>query len=111
LGRRAAFIRLNSDGSFDPTFQLYSPFNEIIRVRYMIPLDDGKILVASDPFSDLGLNRFNPDGSIDPTFNRPLIYDSALPDWHTWGVFTMNLLSDGRILVGGLFDTVANSLD
>lgn len=79
-----AFIRLNSDGSIDPTFILGSkvyPSKPILQ-------KDGKII--------LGLNRFNSDGSIDNSFQ---IGTTGFNGY----VKTVVLQPNGQVLAGGEF--------
>ncbi len=64
---------------------------------------DGKILVGGDfqfvnSAAKSGLARLNPDGSFDPSFN-------AGGAGANGGVYEINLLSDGRILIAGAFTT------
>ena len=79
-----AFIRLNSDGSVDPTFTIGSaiyPSNPILQ-------KDGKII--------LGLNRFNSDGSIDNTLQIGTAGFNG-------NIRSVALQPNGQILVGGDF--------
>lgn len=87
-GVYADLIRLNPDGSADPSFspafagQLYSGASLALQ-------SDGKIIVCD---STSGVNRVNADGSLDPAFNT----GGSLAS-------TVAIQSDGKILVGGLF--------
>lgn len=93
-------VRLNSNGSLDPTY-VYPTIN-FRRIRDLILQPDGKPIAIST-----SVYRFNLDGSVDSTFSQPLLVDTnLLPNPEG---FTLNLQSDGRILIGGRFNQVANS--
>ena len=91
-------IRLNSNGSVDNTFINGTGFGEAVRIIQI--QSDGKILVGGD-FTDYDgtpsnrIIRLNSDGSIDNTFEIGDGFDSS--------VFTIQIQSDGKILVGGNF--------
>lgn len=57
------FVRLNPDGSHDPTFAPTLPY-----VYYFQLLSDGKILASTYMDDANKIVRLNADGSIDPTF-------------------------------------------
>jgi len=102
-------VRLNPDGSLDPTFNpagrgVGAPNEQTFGVWALALQPDGKIL-AGGIFSQYnGLNcsksliRLNTDGSIDPTFNPGGAGFSAAR-----GVWALALRSDGRLLAGGGF--------
>jgi len=102
-------IRLNSDGSLDPTFNIGTGFNDYIYAACLQP--DGKIIVGGNFTSFNGVNRnriirLNSDGSLDPTFNP----GSGFVGTQSGGaVLTINVQSDGKILVGGMFTTFNNN--
>ena len=92
-------VRLNSNGSLDPTY-VYPTIN-FFRIRDLLLQPDGKPIAIST-----SVYRFNLDGSVDSTFSQPVLVDTNLlqaPEG-----FILNLQSDGRILIGGLFNEVAN---
>ena len=72
----AVFRRLGVCGEYEPVHLAIRP--------------DGKIVVAGDQ----QLSRLNPDASIDSSFDAPA------PDGE---VYAMDVLPDGRILLGGSF--------
>ncbi|WP_166921417.1 T9SS type A sorting domain-containing protein [Flavobacterium poyangense] len=79
-----SFIRLNSDGSIDPTFALdrkVSNANPILQ-------KDGKII--------LGLNRYNSDGTIDNSFQI------GTKEFNGY-IRAVALQPNGQVLVGGEF--------
>jgi len=92
-------IRLNSDGSIDNTFNIGTGFNNDARIRRQ---SDGKILVSGSFTTYNGITsnriiRLNSDGSIDTSFNIGTGFDGQ--------TFSNNIQSDGKILIGGFFNT------
>ena len=91
-------IRLNSDGSIDNTFEIGDGFDGVVNT--IVLQSDEKILVGGD-FSNYDsitskrIIRLNSDGSIDNTFEIGDGFDTA--------VYTIQIQSDGKILVGGGF--------
>ena len=79
-------VRLNADGSLDPTFVKGTSVSSTYAVAVQ---PDGKILMGG-----WGLARLNPDGSVDNTFNCQL---GAV-------IGSLVLQPDGKILAGGGFD-------
>jgi uncharacterized delta-60 repeat protein len=100
---RRGLLRLNSDGSLDPTF-----FNGpgIQGIETMAAQPDGKIQVGDvsgtiDGVAIQGLARFNTDGSFDSTFRPP-----------AGTAFSVIALPDGKIMTCGAFSipSVNNSM-
>jgi len=97
---RQHIARLNTDGSLDTTFNPGTGTDNDISSIAIQP--DGKILIGGD--FDLyngmprkGIARLNANGSLDPSF-----------DPGTGGngpVRTIVILNDGKVLIGGCFDT------
>ena len=93
-------VRLNSDGSIDNTFNMGTGFNNEV---YVIQIQsDGKILVGGFFTSYNGTTRnlivrLNSDGTVDNTFNIGTGFNNY--------VFSIQIQSDGKILVGGRFTT------
>ena len=92
-------MRLNTDGSFDSTFNIGTGFNNIVRAIAIQP--DGKILVGGDFATYQGITsnrivRLNTDGSIDSTFNIGSAFGGNT-------VRAIAIQSDGKIVVGGNF--------
>lgn len=90
-----AFIRLNTDGTFDTTFNLGVKVNG---VQAIVVQTDGKIIIGG-LFTDLnGYNprtvvRLNSDGSLDATFNVTVGQES-------WVTLTdLVLQPDGKVLI------------
>ncbi|MDR6969430.1 putative delta-60 repeat protein [Flavobacterium arsenatis] len=97
-------IRLNSDGSKDPTFDIGTGFPSYISSVYSQP--DGKIIVSGAFTSFNGqpedyLIRLNNDGSKDTSFNLPGMFLGV--------VYAICQQPDGKILLGGSF--FANTQD
>jgi uncharacterized delta-60 repeat protein len=105
-GERRPFIaRLMPDGSVDPSFQPNGgPTSDWTVIIQTIALQaDGKILMGGyfkqvDGKPMLNLARLNPDGTLDPTFK--LKTGAAGPVWR------IRQQPDGKIVVGGVFDTL-----
>jgi uncharacterized delta-60 repeat protein len=100
---QARIVRLNSNGTLDPTFNIGSGFNDYVYAACLQP--DGKIIVGGNFTNFNGVNRnriirLNSDGSLDPTFNP----GSGFVGTQSGGpVLTISVQSDGKILVGGMF--------
>ncbi|MCU0440571.1 MAG: putative Ig domain-containing protein [Raineya sp.] len=105
---RKGMVRLNADGSVDASFIVGSGFSGYIgyffaRVYALALQPDGKILVAGAYYGYNGTNRpclvrLNTDGSIDNTFDTGIGFNDI--------VHSVVLQSDGKILAGGIFNTV-----
>jgi len=86
--------RLNPDGSLDASFQPVS-MSSGNRTVYAIEVeDDGRILVAGALDGNGFIVRLNPDGSLDDTYEPPGLNGP---------VYALDLLPDGRALIGGDF--------
>jgi len=95
-------VRINSDGSIDSTFVIGNGFTPGAVTVATVQLD-GKILVGGSftTYSGASRNRFvrlNTDGSIDSTF-------TIGTGFNTGAVNTIQVQSDGKILVGGSFNS------
>jgi uncharacterized delta-60 repeat protein len=92
--------RLNSDGTLDPLFTAATA--GIPNVLLVQP--DGKMVIGGDYLNTPpGVNycrRLNADGSLDTNFN-PVLTQATSP-----GVNALALQTDGKIFVGGTFDTL-----
>lgn len=99
-------LRFNSDGSRDKSFTaLIGGTNNSVYSLAMQP--DGKLIVGG-AFTRVGtvsrgmIARLNSDGSLDQSFDPGNgVSGSVAP-----GVFTIVLQKDGKVLLGGSFDTV-----
>lgn len=99
-------IRLNPDGSVDNSFNLGLGFLEqgfYTGTPYSIAIQsDGKILIGGvfgtyNGITEKCLIRLNPDGTKDTSFNIGVGFN--------FGILTVVLQNDGKILVGGAFTT------
>ena len=105
-GERRPFIaRLLADGSVDPSCQPNGgPTSDWTVIIETLALQaDGKILMGGyfkqvDGKPMLNLARLNPDGTFDPTFK--LRTGASGPVWR------IRQQPDGKIVVGGVFDTL-----
>lgn len=104
---RKGIIRLNADGSVDPTFSSsgHGPTNEVHTVAQSA---NGKLMIGgffqqySFPTNATvnRIMRLKEDGSVDSTFNFGSSYGADNL------VKTINEISTNRYLVGGLFTTI-----
>jgi len=101
---RTNLARLNADGSFDSSFQpvVFTAFGQTGISGFggaVLIQPDGKILVGGlfdkvNGLSHTNIVRLNKDGTLDTAFNAQAdLYDS-------WGLQTLALQTDGKILVG-----------
>jgi uncharacterized delta-60 repeat protein len=106
----AGIIRLNSDGTYDTTFNLgYGGFNNIVRTIALLP--NGQILVGGDfiEYYDFGgtwyrdrVCRLNANGTFDTDFNHSGVGANDIVN---------SIVVDplDRILVGGAFTTYTDA--
>ena len=97
---RNNFVRLESNGALDQTFTA-----AVGSISGLIKQPDGKYVILPG-FQPGTILRRNADGSADPSFVPPTFSTSSSSDLH---LQTILLMSDGSILVGGRFDTVAGN--
>ncbi|MDB6034285.1 MAG: hypothetical protein JWM16_4623 [Verrucomicrobiales bacterium] len=100
---RNRLARLLPDGSLDSTFNVGQGPNRPLRSLALQP--DGKLLIGGFFTIVHGTNRnhiarLNKDGSLDQFFNP-----GAGPDNPVYSVMLMN---DGRVVIGGSFSTINN---
>jgi uncharacterized delta-60 repeat protein len=99
--QRPYFARLNADGTLDESF---NPTLTIFSINCFFIQPDGKILVGgtlSATYNGVtrgGVIRISPDGSLDTTFFNGT---------GTGNVKTIALQPDGKVVVGGTFDSAA----
>ncbi|NVO19529.1 MAG: choice-of-anchor D domain-containing protein [Bacteroidetes bacterium] len=106
---RFDLVRINTDGSMDNTF-IQQPFNTGLHVVTSIQIQpDGKILTTRLSYLNLngierpGIERLNADGSLDESF-FPFPYIPLVTTGLTYDIESMALQSDGKIILGGLFN-------
>ena len=102
---RSGIVRLQADGSVDSTFDpgTGAAGGTPTYVASLGLQPDGRIVVAGDFSSFNGhpcsmIVRLLPDGSVDPDF------DSS--GGANYGIETLALQADGKIIVGGFFDSL-----
>jgi uncharacterized delta-60 repeat protein len=98
-------VRLNADGSLDPTFNTGTGANNIVITTALQP--DGKIIIGGvfTTFNGIARNRIarlNTDGSLDDTFNPGLGANGYV-------VRTTIVQPDGKIIIAGDFTTFNGS--
>ena len=99
---RGRLARLNPDGGLDEAFADVNP-NDAVEAIALQP--DGKLIVAGrfdnvTGQSRLYLVRLHTDGIIDNSFNP------QLPDVSKGGVTSLVLQPDGKLIIGGGFESV-----
>ncbi len=104
-------IRLNSNGSIDPTFDVGSGVNGAVNT--IAQQADGKLLVGGkfSTFNGVAANnliRLNTDGSLDRSFTPAAIDISSGTDVR--GVLQLVVQSDGKILVVTAFKPLVRLL-
>jgi uncharacterized delta-60 repeat protein len=97
---RNRIARLNTDGSYDTTFDIGTGFGG--SVSALAIQSDGKIVVGGGFTTYQGttrnrIARLNTDGSYDTTFDIGTGFNGS--------VFALAIQSDGKIVVGGGFTT------
>lgn len=98
-------IRLHTDGSIDNTFNAGIGANSsILDIELQ---NDNKIIIVGffTSYNGIGVNkiaRLNSDGSLDTTFNSGSGANQTIS--------TVEILSDGKIMIGGFFNLYNNIL-
>lgn len=98
-----SLVRINPNGSLDMT---YTPDLNGGNIEKALLQPDGKLLICGDfdtvnGIARMRIARLNEDGSLDPTFDPG---SSVSNDGY---IVSMLLLPDGKIMIGGGFDTYA----
>ncbi len=99
-------IRLNSDGSLDSTFNYfnYTIGDNRIYINKVLIQQNGKIIIkrniGGSINDDSDIIRLNTDGTLDTTFNTGSGTDR--------NITSMNIQSDGKIVLGGSFGMYNN---
>jgi uncharacterized delta-60 repeat protein len=92
------YVRLNLDGTIDSTF---TPGSQYGPVTAAVQQSDGKIVLAGNfQTYAVSLERLNTDGTVDSTYSP--YFDQAAGNQ----VFSLALQPDGKLLIGGQFQTV-----
>ncbi|MDX1905915.1 MAG: T9SS type A sorting domain-containing protein [Bacteroidia bacterium] len=95
---RNRIVRLNADGTLDPSFNPGTGANNVVNVVAIQP--DGKIMLGGSFYKfngveQAGIARLNSDGSFDHSFNPGIGFDRA--------VYSIVFQPDGKIIAGGGF--------
>jgi uncharacterized delta-60 repeat protein len=103
-------IRLNENGTHDSTFQVGTGFTGSSgigqrQIHQILVQPDGKIIVAGHFSAYNGSTRYllvrlNSNGSLDNTFNADENFSKGLDGFYGQ-IYTLKLLSDGKIYIGG----------
>jgi uncharacterized delta-60 repeat protein len=91
-----AYLRLNTDGTFDDTFVITTSSNFGFRNSVCLQ-PDGKLLIGGQRILSNTIKRLNSDGSLDSGFITGTSFDFT--------VYRIEIQSDGKILVGGGFSS------
>lgn len=102
-GPRMPVLRLNTNGLVDLGFNSTGLVPVINTGRDLALQPDGKVMAVINN----SIYRLNTNGSNDTTFRQPVIVDAtASPPTSPGTPVTVQLYSDGRTLVGGIFTDV-----
>lgn len=93
------FMRLNEDGTLDPTFMYTNSSN--IAPNSIAVQQDGKIIIGGNSSMTPRIMRVNADGTADPLFNPGIGTNGSI-----WQVAVQN---DGKILIAGQFSSYNGS--
>jgi uncharacterized delta-60 repeat protein len=100
---RMPVVRLDANGAVDQTFNSTGLVQVINTGRDLALQPDGKVMAVVNN----SIYRLNTNGSNDTSFRQPVIIDATFTPPTTPGIpVTLQLYSDGRMLVGGLFTDV-----
>lgn len=109
---RGGVARLNADGTLDNSFQTGTGLSGISSEAESIDIqNDGKILLAGK-FTSYDGNpseqsvRLNSDGSFDASYTSPALGGGSAADRR---IADIKVQSDGKIIIGGHFETVAGT--
>jgi uncharacterized delta-60 repeat protein len=98
---RNGLARLQSNGSLDPSFDAHMGTNSIV---YSMAVQANGKAVIGGAFTNVNgamrnhITRLNSDGTLDPSFDADSGADNT--------VSSIVLQSDGKILIGGLFQSI-----
>ncbi|MBX3738732.1 MAG: hypothetical protein KF715_18715 [Candidatus Didemnitutus sp.] len=107
VGGSGLLRRLNADGTVDSTF---APTLTQLTATALALQSDGKLIVAGSMVTNgvtYGLVRLLSSGAVDPTFAPVTVVQSSAS--YATQIAALALQSDGKILLGGYFDTVAGT--
>jgi uncharacterized delta-60 repeat protein len=101
--------RLNTNGSLDNSFSIGSGVTSASFIPAILDItiqSDNKILLSGGLETINGVSkskivRLNPDGSIDNSFNIGTGFLQNTSYTSVWGMYSMKILNNNKILVGG----------
>jgi uncharacterized delta-60 repeat protein len=100
---RAPLFRLNANGAADTTFTTVVNVSFTSNGRDLVVQPDGKLVVVVS----FSVFRFESNGALDSSFHQPHIVDTTFdPDGYDGTPVTLDVLSDGDLLLGGIFTEV-----
>jgi uncharacterized delta-60 repeat protein len=110
----SSLLRLNANGSLDPSFAGAATDNSILAITNngLLVQPDGRVVAASLGFtSDAGfqgrLVRYEPTGAIDASFNPDFTRTATASNPGSFPIIVaLTPQADGKLLVGGYFDAV-----
>lgn len=94
----AALIRLNKDGSIDTSF---AQVGGLGKMKALARLPDGSYLASNQ-----SLYHFLTNGTRDSNFHEPALLLNQSSATGGQGAFSINVQSDGKILIGGSFTDI-----
>ena len=99
--------RLNAGGSLDASFT-EAVTNSTSSIVWALAVQPDNMIVAAGALPFITgqtlscVARLHPDGTLDATFVAPVVTQSASPE-----VYAVALQADGKVIIGGYFDSVA----
>lgn len=99
---RMPVVRTSTNGAVDSTFNSTSVVSSLGTGRDLLLQPDGKIVVAINN----SVYRLNTNGSKDTSFRQPSILDATFSPAIAGTPQTLQLYSDGHLLIGGFFTDV-----
>lgn len=116
IGYTFSVARFRTDGKPDSTFDGDGVVTTIVeansrndKVNTVAVQPDGKIIAGGRSNNNFALVRYNVDGSLDASFNGTGIVKTPLPGFSE--IFSILVLSNGRILAGGSSYPIPTSSD
>jgi len=100
-----ALVRYNTNGSLDTSFDVdghvSTSFGNFDSARSVVIQSDGRIVAAGTTDSNFALARYNTDGSLDTSFDTDGRVITIAFIFHTEGIISAALQSDGKIVAAG----------
>ena len=102
-GPTAPIVRLNTDGTLDPS---YAARSGAIWIRDMALQPDGGVIATATQFARGTVLRFGPNGPIESDFHSPRFADPSSSESISLQPLFVALQANRQILVSGLFSDV-----